>query len=77
MDLYAKAEGKPIWRLLADMTPEQIVAAVDFRYIADALSETEALEILRAGKKGQAERLAIPGSPGLSGVHDVCGWFWV
>ena len=43
-DLYAKAEGKPVWRLLADMTPEQIVSIIDFRYIADALSPAEALD---------------------------------
>ncbi len=57
-DLYAKAEGKPVWRLLAEMTPEQIVAAVDFRYIADAITPAEALEILRNGKHGQMERWA-------------------
>ena len=45
-DLYAKAEGKPLWKLLADMTPRQIVAAIDFRYITDALSPDEALDIL-------------------------------
>jgi L-fuconate dehydratase len=37
-DLWAKREGKPLWRLLTDMQPEQLVAAIDFRYIADALS---------------------------------------
>ncbi len=41
-DLYARAEGKPLWKLLADMAPEQIVRAVDFRYISDALSREEA-----------------------------------
>ena len=46
-DLYAKSEGKPVWRLLADMSSEEIVAAIDFRYIRDALSPVEALEILR------------------------------
>ncbi len=57
-DLYAKAEGKPVWKLLADMTPEEIVAVIDFPYIADPLSPDEALATLRAGKVGQAERLA-------------------
>src|SRR5580698_4951046 len=56
-DLYAKAEAKPVWRLLADMTPEQIVSIIDFRYIADALSAEEALAILRKGKEGQQQRL--------------------
>jgi len=46
-DLYAKAEGKPLWKLLVDMTPEQVVSAVPFRYITDALTREEALGILR------------------------------
>ena len=46
-DLYAKLEGKPLWKLLADLTPEQIVACIDFRYIEDALTPDEALELLR------------------------------
>src|SRR3954449_1162518 len=43
-DLYAKVEGKPLWKLLVDMTPEELVALVDFRYIADALPAQRALE---------------------------------
>jgi len=46
-DLYAKTEGKPLWKLLSDMTPEQIVAAIPFRYITDALTPDEAFEILQ------------------------------
>ncbi len=45
-DLQAKAEGKPLWRLLAEMSPEEVVRAVDFRYITDALNPDEALAIL-------------------------------
>src|SRR6267378_5003008 len=41
-DLYAKAEAKPLWKLLSDMSPEQLVACVDFRYIEDALDRDEA-----------------------------------
>src|SRR4030081_668423 len=37
-DLYARAEGKPLWKLLVDMTPEQIVACIPFRHITDALT---------------------------------------
>ena len=40
--LYARIEDKPLWRLLAEMTPEQIVAAVDFKYITDAITPSEA-----------------------------------
>src|ERR671932_2503374 len=46
-DLWAKGEGKPLWKLLTDMTPEQLVACVDFRYLTDALTPDEAVDILR------------------------------
>ena len=42
-DLWAKSEGKPVWKLVADMTPEQIVGCIDFRYITDALTPDDAL----------------------------------
>lgn len=74
-DLYAKAEQKPIWRLLADMTPEQVVAAIDFRYIADAITPQEALEILRAAKTGQAHRLAELEEHGYPAYTTSAGWF--
>jgi L-fuconate dehydratase len=74
-DLYAKAEGKPVWRLLADMTPEQIIAAIDFRYIADALSPEGALEILRKAQQGQAERLAFLEENGYPAYTTSVGWF--
>jgi L-fuconate dehydratase len=74
-DLYAKAEGKPVWRLLAEMTPEQIVAAVDFRYIADAITPVEALDILRRGKHGQKERLEKLEANGYPAYTTSAGWF--
>ena len=74
-DLYAKAEGKPVWRLLAEMAPEQVIAAIDFRYIADALSPSEALEILRKGKHNQAERLARLEAQGYPAYTTSAGWF--
>jgi len=46
-DLWAKREGKPMWKLLADLTPEQIVAAIDFTYITDVITPEEALAMLR------------------------------
>ena len=73
--LYARAEGKPVWRLLADMSAEEIVACIDFRYIEDALSREEALTILRAGKVGQAERLARLQSTGYPAYTTSVGWF--
>ena len=55
-DLWAKAEGKPVWRLLCDMTPEEIVRCIDFRYITDALTPDEALAILRDNAPTRAQR---------------------
>ena len=46
-DLYAKIEGKPLWRLIADMTPEELVKCVDFTYITDAITPSEALDMLK------------------------------
>src|SRR6478735_6340317 len=58
-DLLARQAGKPVWRYVADMTPEQLVSIIDFRYITDALTPDEALEILRRAEPGKAERIAI------------------
>jgi L-fuconate dehydratase len=74
-DLYAKSEGKPVWKLLADMSPERIVAAIDFRYISDALSEAEALEILQRGKVGQDARLHVLKRQGYPAYTTSAGWF--
>jgi L-fuconate dehydratase len=74
-DLYAKSEGKPVWLLLAGMSPEQILSAIDFRYISDALSPEEALGILRAAKRNQAGRLEILESKGYPAYTTSAGWF--
>jgi L-fuconate dehydratase len=55
-DLWAKSEGKPLWKLLADMTPEEVVRCIDFRYITDALTPEQALEILRRHAPTRGER---------------------
>src|SRR3569833_2425692 len=57
-DMASRYAGKPVWRLIAEMTPEQIVSLIDFRYISDALTPAEALSILRAAQGGRAERTA-------------------
>jgi L-fuconate dehydratase len=56
-DLWAKVEGKPLWKLLSDMTPEQLISCIDFRYISDALTPDEALDLLcrQASTKAQRE----------------------
>ncbi|WP_328794473.1 L-fuconate dehydratase [Herbidospora solisilvae] len=78
-DLKAKREGKPLWRLLAEMSPEELVDLVDFRYIGDELTPEEALEILRRAEPGRAERIeklletgypAYTTSPGWLGYDD-------
>jgi L-fuconate dehydratase len=73
-DLYAKLEGKPLWKLLADMTPEQIVACIDFRYIDDALTPADALEILRRNESTKAEREAILLAEGFPAYTTSAGW---
>jgi L-fuconate dehydratase len=55
-DLWAKAEGKPVWQLVADMSPEEIVGCIDFRYITDCITPEEALDLLTARAQGQAQR---------------------
>src|SRR5512132_279431 len=57
-DLYAKIEGKPLWKLLADMSPEEVVRCIDFRYITDALTPAEAVEILRRNAPTRQARIA-------------------
>lgn len=74
-DLYAKVEGKPVWRLLAEMPAEQIVSAVDFRYIDDAIARDEALEILSRSQSGMAERLKRLEAEGYLAYTTSAGWF--
>lgn len=73
-DLWAKVEGKPLWRLLAEMSPEEVVACVDFRYISDALSPEEALQILRRHAPTKAERTAALQANGYPAYTTSAGW---
>ena len=73
-DLAAKRAGVPLWKLLSDLTPEQIVDLVDFRYLTDALTPEEALEILRAAKPGRAEREALLRERGYPAYTTTPGW---
>lgn len=74
-DLWAKVEGKPVWQLLADMSPEQIVSLIDFQYIDDALTPAEALEILRRNEPTRADRIAQLQANGLPAYTTSVGWF--
>ena len=73
-DLYAKAERKPVWKLLAEMTPRQLVSCVDFRYITDALTPDEALALLekQAPTKGDRERQLL--RSGYPAYTTSVGW---
>jgi L-fuconate dehydratase len=73
-DLAARRAGKPVWRLIADMTPEQIVAQVDFRYLTDALTPERALEILRAAEPHKARRIAQLEAEGYPAYTTSPGW---
>src|SRR5689334_3648124 len=73
-DLYAKAAGKPLWKLLADMTPEELVACIDFRYITDALTPAEALDLLRRQAPTRAAREAQMLREGYPAYTTSVGW---
>src|ERR1700722_11818581 len=73
-DMAARHTGKPVWRLIADMSPEQIVDLIDFRYISDALTPAEALVILRNAENGKADRIAALISLGYPAYTTSPGW---
>ncbi len=73
-DLWGKAEGKPVWKLIADLPPERLVSLVDFRYITDALSPEEALEILRRNAPGRARREEEMLRDGFPAYTTSAGW---
>jgi L-fuconate dehydratase len=73
-DLKAKRAGRPLWQLLAAMSPEELVDLVDFRYLTDALTRDEALAILRAAEPGRAEREATLLAEGYPAYTTSPGW---
>jgi len=73
-DLWAKREGKPVWRLVAEMTPEEFVSLIDFRYLSDALTPEEALAILRANEPGKEKRIAELEAKGYPAYTTSAGW---
>lgn len=73
-DLWAKSEGKPLYRLLADLEPEQIIGTIDFRYIDDVLPPDEALDILQRARAGRDQRLAAILESGYPAYTTSAGW---
>lgn len=73
-DLKAKRAGLPLWQLLARMSPEELVDLVDFRYLSDALTRDEALQILRTAEPGRADREAELLATGYPGYTTTPGW---
>jgi L-fuconate dehydratase len=73
-DLWAKAEGKPLWKLLADLSPREFVRCVPFRYITDAITPAEALELLEHNQPRMAEREAYLLDHGYPAYTTSAGW---
>lgn len=73
-DLLAKLAGKPVWRLVADMTPAQLVAMIDFRYLGDAITPTEALAIFERAATDKGQRLTRLMDEGYPCYTTSAGW---
>ncbi len=73
-DLYARVEGKPLWKLLADMTPEELISCVDFSYLTNAITPEEALDILKENENSKAERIAELEKNGYPAYTTSIGW---
>ncbi|KAH7156743.1 L-galactonate dehydratase [Dactylonectria macrodidyma] len=74
-DLWAKVQGKPVWRLVADMSPEELVKCIDFRYITDAITPEEAISLLKAAKEGQEDRIkATEANRAVPAYTTSAGW---
>lgn len=73
-DLWGKIEGKPVWKLLADMTPEETISLIDFRYITDTLTKEEALGILRENYASRGEREVKAEKEGYPLYTTSAGW---
>jgi len=73
-DLYAKVEGKPLWRLLTDMSPEELVSCIDFTYITDAITPDEALALLKKVAPSKKERIDYLIEHGYPAYTTSAGW---
>ena len=73
-DLYAKVEGKPLWKLLADMTPKELVSCIDFTYVSDAISPEEALQLLESKADTKQTRIDHLLENGYPAYTTSAGW---
>jgi L-fuconate dehydratase len=73
-DLYGRREGKPVWRLLSEMSPHQLVDLLDLRYLRDAMTRDEALDILQRAEPGRAERMQRLLEHGYPAYTTTPGW---
>jgi L-fuconate dehydratase len=73
-DLWARAASKPLWQLVADMSPQELVRCVDFRYMTDALTPRDAVALLEERAPGRAERLAEMRRDGFPAYSTSVGW---
>jgi L-fuconate dehydratase len=73
-DLWAKSEKKPLWQLLADMSPEEFVRCIDFKYITDAITPQQAIELLQKNVATKAERIQFLKEHGYPAYSTSAGW---
>ena len=73
-DLRAKRAGQPLWLHLSEMSSEEIVNLVDWRYLRDALTEDEALAMLRKNESSRADRIAEMQRDGYPAYVTSAGW---
>jgi len=73
-DLLAKVAGKPVWQLVGEMSPEELVGVIDFRYLTDAITPEEALGLFRRAEPGKAERIAKLRASGYPCYTTSAGW---
>jgi L-fuconate dehydratase len=73
-DLWAKKRGVPLWKLLIDLSPEQIVKTLDLSYLEDELTSADAIKLLKNQLEGMGKRSSIL-SNGYPGYDTSVGWF--
>ena len=73
-DLWARMQNKPVWQVICDMSPEQLTACVDFRYLTDALTPNQAVEILSCHTSTRAQRIEELNGIGYPSYTTSAGW---